>query len=75
MSIACLLPFIESGALAAISAASSIEAASNSPSPTTSWTRPIRSARSAERFRPVRKSSLVRGTPIASMKRWRPVWP
>ena len=26
-------------------------------------------------LRPVRKSSLVRGTPIASMKRCRPVWP
>ena len=61
ISIACLFPFIESGALAAISAATASEVLSTSSSSTTSVTRPIRSARSASRLRPVRKSSLVRG--------------
>ena len=40
-SIACLLPRIESGALAAIVAASSTPAPSSSSSAKTSWTRPI----------------------------------
>ena len=48
----------------------------NSSSSTTTWlTSPIASARSASRLRPVRKSSFVRGTPTASMKRCRPVLP
>ena len=70
-----LVALIESGALAAISAASSTAADSISSSSTTSWTSPICSARSASRLRPVRKSSLVRGTPIVSMNRRSPVWP
>src|SRR5262249_44342261 len=59
-SIALLLPRIESGALAAISAASSAEEPSRRSSSTVSLTRPIRSARPPSRLRPVRNSSLVR---------------
>ena len=61
-SIACLLPRIESGALAAISAASATDSRSRRSSSTTSLTRPICSARAASKLRPVRNSSLVRAS-------------
>ena len=72
ISIAYLLPRIESGALAAIPAARSSAAASSSPSAATSLTSPIWQARSAVNVRPVRKRSRVLATPTTSMKRSRP---
>src|SRR4029453_7459122 len=59
VSSALLLPRIESGALAAIAAASSTDADSTASSETISWTSPICSARAAATLRPVKKSSLV----------------
>src|SRR3954454_10817737 len=74
-SIACLLPRIESGAFPAIAAASATDSRSSSSSATISLTRPIASARAASKLRPVRKSSLVRGSPTTSRNLRRPVWP
>ena len=75
MPIACLFPRIEIGALAAISAASSIEAASSCVvvDDVVDEADPLGALGAT--FRPVRKSSLVRGMPIVSMNRCRPVWP
>src|SRR5207247_8064770 len=69
ISIACLFPFSDRGALDAILPASSTEARSSSSSPTISWTSPVSHARRASKLLPVRNSSLVRARPTASRTR------
>ena len=68
-----LLPLSDSGALAAMRAAYSTPRASTSSASTTSFTSPHWSAVRALMLRAVKNSSRVRGAPIASTNRRRPV--